>query len=205
MKYQSTNTKKKILCFGDSNTYGYIPSSGKRYDKHTRWTGVLQELCKDDYEIIEAGCNNRTAFTDNPDGIMQTGYKILPEYLKDKPDIVILALGINDLQKFYNPCEEKIKRGIENLIKLCSNTQVILIAPPKLSKDVLNGAFSFQFDETSIKKSCNIGKIYKKAALENNIKFINLDDYIKVSEIDGLHFEPKMHKIIAQTVFKNIS
>lgn len=69
---------KKILCFGDSNTYGFIPQSGLRYDINTRWTGILQTLCNNEFEITEAGCNNRTAFIDNPAGINQTGYKILP-------------------------------------------------------------------------------------------------------------------------------
>ena len=33
---------KRILCYGDSNTWGYIPENGKRYDNLTRWTKVLQ-------------------------------------------------------------------------------------------------------------------------------------------------------------------
>ena len=33
-----------VLCYGDSNTYGYIPCSGMRYPKDVRWTGRLQVL-----------------------------------------------------------------------------------------------------------------------------------------------------------------
>ena len=37
---------KEILCFGDSNTYGLIPGTTRRYDRETRWTGILAEkLC----------------------------------------------------------------------------------------------------------------------------------------------------------------
>jgi len=34
---------KRILCFGDSNTYGYDPRSffGDRYDAQNRWTDLL--------------------------------------------------------------------------------------------------------------------------------------------------------------------
>ena len=91
---------KRILCFGDSNTYGYNPHNGSRYDKNTRWTGVLQKLAGENYKILEAGGNNRTAFSDNPDGIQFTGYKLLPEYLKENYEKIILAIGINDLQIF---------------------------------------------------------------------------------------------------------
>ena len=44
---------KNILCFGDSNTFGFNPENGSRYDKNTRWTGILQFLCKDNFHIIE--------------------------------------------------------------------------------------------------------------------------------------------------------
>ena len=35
---------KDVLCFGDSNTWGFVPGRGVRYDEHTRWTGVLQDV-----------------------------------------------------------------------------------------------------------------------------------------------------------------
>lgn len=35
---------RKIVCFGDSNTYGYDPRSylGGRYPESVRWTGLLK-------------------------------------------------------------------------------------------------------------------------------------------------------------------
>ena len=61
-------SKKRILCFGDSNTYGFIPENGLRYDENTRWTGILKKISGDEFQIIEAGGNNRTGFTDSVDG-----------------------------------------------------------------------------------------------------------------------------------------
>ena len=49
-----------ILCYGDSNTYGYNPVNGLRYPKDVRWTGVLQKLLGEQYAVIEEGCNGRT-------------------------------------------------------------------------------------------------------------------------------------------------
>ena len=46
---------KKIVCFGDSNTYGYDPITGGRFDETIRWPKVLQSLLGDDYEIMEEG------------------------------------------------------------------------------------------------------------------------------------------------------
>lgn len=193
---------KKVLCFGDSNTYGFVPGTAQRYDENTRWTGRLKKIARD-YDITEAGCNNRTAFTVNPAGKDFTGFEILPEFLKNNYDIIILAIGINDLQKFFNPSIDDIKSGMEKLVKMIPcGAEIILVSPSALSNDVLKGAFSSQFDETSIKKSKKLAGIYKEVADEFNCKFIDLDKIVKVSPKDGLHYEPEAHKKIADAIYK---
>ena len=48
--------RKTILCYGDSNTFGYVPAGGgERYPEDVRWTGVLQEDLGDAYKVIEEG------------------------------------------------------------------------------------------------------------------------------------------------------
>lgn len=201
---------KKILCFGDSNTYGFIPQSGLRYDINTRWTGILQTLCNNEFEITEAGCNNRTAFIDNPAGINQTGYKILPEYLKTNFfDIIILAIGINDLQRFFNPTLNEFEQGMEKLIQITKNlspkSKIILICPSKLNlAGINNGIFSYQFDKISVEKSGKLSPIYKSLAEKYKCHFIDLNNIVEVSSLDGLHFSPKSHKTIAENLYKNL-
>lgn len=201
---------KKVLCFGDSNTYGFVPEKCTRYDKNTRWTGVLQALCGSDFSIIEGGCNNRTAFVDNPAGAEQTGYKILPEYFtKDYFDIVVLAIGINDLQLFFRPTLEEFEQGIEKLIKitkdLSPNAKIILVCPSKLDlAGIKSGVFSFQFDEISVEKSYHLPQIYKKLAEKHACKLVDLNEIAKVSPLDGLHFSAESHKTIAENLYKNL-
>lgn len=51
---------KKVLCFGDSNTWGYNPSTKDRFPKEIRWTGILQgKLGSEDTKIIEEGLVGR--------------------------------------------------------------------------------------------------------------------------------------------------
>lgn len=201
---------KKVLCFGDSNTYGFVPGKCTRYDKNTRWTGVLQALCGSDFSIIEGGCNNRTAFVDNPAGAEQTGYKILPEYFtKDYFDIVVLAIGINDLQLFFRPTLEEFEQGIEKLIKitkdLSPNAKIILVCPSKLDlAGIKSGVFSFQFDEISVEKSYHLPQIYKKLAEKYACELVDLNEIVKVSPLDGLHFSAESHKTIAENLYKNL-
>ena len=200
---------KKILCFGDSNTYGYIPNNGARYDKNTRWTGILSLLSHGKFKIIEGGCNNRTAFAANPAGKIFTGYEILPELLTDDFDAVVLAIGINDTQFLFDTVIEDFTTGIENLINIvqakCPQAKIILVAPSILTDDVLNGNFACLFDRTSIEKSRQLPLLYQKIAEKQNIEFLDLNSVAKTSSLDGLHYEPEQHKKIAQVIFTMLS
>lgn len=203
------NILKKILCFGDSNTYGYIPNNGARYDKNTRWTGVLLLLSHGKFEIIEDGCNNRTAFAANPAGKIFTGYEILPELLTDDFDVVVLAIGINDTQFLYNLSSIEIASGVEKLINIVKvkspQAKILLVAPSILTDDVLNGNFACLFDRTSIEKSRQLPLLYQKIAEKQNIKFLDLNSVAKTSSLDGLHYAPEQHLKIAQVIFKILS
>ncbi len=200
---------KKILCFGDSNTYGYIPNNGARYDKNTRWTGVLSLLSHGKFKIIEEGCNNRTAFAANPAGKIFTGYEILPELLTDDFDAVVLAIGINDTQFLYNLSSIEIASGVEKLINIVKvkspQAKILLVAPSILTDDVLNGNFACLFDRTSIEKSRQLPLLYQKIAEKQNIKFLDLNSVAKTSSLDGLHYAPEQHLKIAQVIFTILS
>ena len=93
----------KILCFGDSNTWGFI--SGTDHERHTnRWTKLLKQNLGDNFEIIEEGLNSRTFATDYIDKIGRNGFSYFVPciYSHDKIDIVILMLGTNDLKTNFN-------------------------------------------------------------------------------------------------------
>ena len=102
---------KTILCYGDSNTFGYIPETGMRYPKNIRWPGHLQEvLDAESFSVIEEGCNGRTTIDDDP----VEGWKNGLDYLKPclnshRPvDIVILMLGTNDLKEVFHKTASQI-------------------------------------------------------------------------------------------------
>ncbi len=199
----------KILCFGDSNTYGFAPKRAIRFDKNTRWTGVLKTLLPENYEVIEAGCNNRTGFCDNPAGIEFTGYRILPQYLAKNPDVslVIIAIGINDVQYAYDASVESIGVGLKKLIeqiKTTTNAKVLVMAESVIKDCILQSYFAAMFDESSIEKSKYLPEIYKKAAQETDSYFMDLNDIATVSEYDGLHYEAEEHKKIGLAVAAKI-
>ncbi|HPU63815.1 MAG TPA: acylhydrolase, partial [Mobilitalea sp.] len=68
---------KNILCFGDSNTFGFIAGSGERYERDKRWTGLLQKYLGSNYYVIEEGLCGRTTVYDDPDNNFANGSRYL--------------------------------------------------------------------------------------------------------------------------------
>lgn len=83
---------RTVLCFGDSNTYGYNPVNGERLSKNVRWTGRLQILLGDEYVVVEEGCNGRTTVFKEPVDVWKSGLEYLKPCLNShKPvDIVVM-------------------------------------------------------------------------------------------------------------------
>ena len=192
---------KKILCYGDSNTFGFNAKDGSRFDKNTRWTALLQRNMENDYKIIEEGMCDRTGFYDNPKGDLFSAQRHFPEFLSksDRFDIIILAIGTNDLQFQYNIDFNVVQSGLAKLIKIAQEkADSILIVPPVILKEnILNGYFKIQFDETSIIKSRKIGTIYQELSNAFSCTYFDINKIVQPSDIDGLHYDEAAHKIVA--------
>ena len=192
---------KNILCYGDSNTYGYNTKNMSRYDENTRWTAILQKDLGEEYKIINEGMPNRTGFIENPDGILFSSQKHFPETLSkiDNIYILILAIGTNDLMFKYNITFDTVEMGLNNLIKLAKEktSNIIIIPPTIMNKNVLKGYFSSMFDKTSITKAKEAGKIYKQIADKNNCRYFDINEFTEPSAFDGLHYDEESHKLIA--------
>lgn len=204
---------KKLLCYGDSNTYGFIPKTCGRYEKSERWSGILSELLPY-YEVIEEGMNNRTGFFKNPEGLKQSGGEYLPVYLQNHKDIdiFILSLGTNDAQIFYNLNEQVIKKGLQDIINLIHKTnlrtEIVIVPPVKIMPYILNSSFSLMFDKDSIMRNHKTLSVFKQVAEENCCEFFDINEIVTPSEADGLHYSKTSHKIIAENLaelVKNIS
>lgn len=200
-----------ILCYGDSNTYGFNPQNGLRYPKDIRWTGRLQMLLGDNYTVIEEGCNGRTTVYEDA----REGWKAGLPYLKPclnshKPvDIVILMLGSNDLKNCFHASAKEIAGGAECLVKEIHDfssekqgfcPEVILIAPPIIGENICNTSFCYAFDETAITRSKEFAVYYREVAERQNCVFINAAQHIVSSEVDGLHLMPSEHKKLAEVL-----
>ena len=206
---------KNILCYGDSNTYGYIPETGLRYPKNVRWTGVLQNLLGKNFNVIEEGCNGRTTIFDDP----IEGWKNGRDYLKPclnshKPiDYIIMMLGSNDLKDTFHASAMDIAAGAGVLIKdIIDFTEVkqgyvpniILVAPPEIGEGIAASPFYGRFYEDAIERSKEFPKFYKKIAEKYGCIFVDAASHIKPSAIDSLHISPEGHRKLAEVFYEVI-
>ena len=126
-KKMNTNIDaKRILCFGDSNTWGYVPGSKhNRYPSNVRWTGILQNMLGSFFEIIEEGLNSRGIINGDkrPGKEGRSGMEYIVPCLDthDPLDFIIVFLGTNELKSELNLTSEDIGENLRILINTISN------------------------------------------------------------------------------------
>ena len=136
---------KTILCFGDSNTWGYNPENCQRFGPDERWTGILRNSLGEDYQVIEEGLNGRTTLWDDPIEGFKNGLDYLMPCLEShKPfDLITIMLGTNDLKYRFSVSAFDIAESVGVLVRQVQQSQAgpqenapipLLIAPPPLAK-----------------------------------------------------------------------
>ena len=204
-----------ILCYGDSNTFGYIPETGMRYPRDVRYPGKLQALLGDEYAVIEEGCNGRTTIHDDPIDGWKNGLDYLKPCLNShKPvDIVILMLGSNDLKTTFHLGAKEIADGVAVLVDVIKSfteekqgfiPKIILVSPPELGKGIRTSPFYGAFFEEVVEESKKFPKFYKAVAEKYGCVFFNAAEYIYPSEVDSLHLTPEGHKVLAEKLYETV-
>lgn len=206
---------KTILCYGDSNTYGYNPNNGMRYPKNVRWPGVLQQILGDDYDVVEEGCNGRTTINDDPTEGWINGLDYLRPCLKThKPvDIVILMLGTNDLKNYFGLSAAEIANGAGVLVEAIRDyaptqqqfmPEIILVSPPLVGDDIEHSVFNSSFDMSALERSKQFADEYRRVAEETGCTFFDAASCAATSPLDSLHLTPESHCSLATELSKLI-
>ena len=198
---------KRVLCYGDSNTWGYDPVTQDRFDKETRWPGVLGKVLGRDYEILEEGLNGRTTVWEDPIEGYKNGYAYLIPCLEThRPlDLVIILLGTNDLKKRFSLSAYDIAQGAKVLVSVVQGSkagvqgrspQVLLLAPPATAK-LTEFAEMFEGAEA---KSQKLSMHYRQVAREMDCAYLDTSGIIASSPLDGIHLEASEHRKLGQAL-----
>lgn len=203
--------KSRILCFGDSLTWGDDPAESGHRLPH-RWPNTLREALGPGYDIIEEGQCGRNIATDDPPEGEKNGLKyILPCLESHSPlDMVIIMLGTNDLKRKFNYSLQDVAWEMERFLQkvLChrqfsSSTQyeILLMSPPPLNEGLLTGWLGDVFEyEVGMKKSTALKTWYKGLAEQYEIGFLDAGLYCQTSNLDGIHLDDANQQKLGEAV-----
>jgi lysophospholipase L1-like esterase len=200
---------KNILCFGDSNTWGFIPESiseshPRRHAHDVRWTGILARELGSGFRIIEEGQNGRTTVHDDPFALVRNAKAILPAILEShKPlDLVVLMLGTNDLKNVFGVSPSEIAVGAKILAQtiLASDAglsakppRLLLMCPPTVGKLSHLPDLEAKLPNAQT-RSQELPRHYEAVAAALGCAYLNTQEIIAPSPVDGIHLDAAAHE-----------
>lgn len=192
---------KNILCFGDSNTWGYEPLAACRYPIDVRWTGVLQDSLGDGFRVIEEGLNGRTNATNEADRPMRSGLDALPILLEShRPlDLVVIMLGTNDLKHDFGLTALQIADGAREVCRAILDCEHLADDPPQILLISPTHVESVPADERQLflgamEKSRELAVHYQAIANDLGLHFLDASKIVIKTDIDGVHWNIDQHQ-----------
>jgi len=201
---------KKILCYGDSLTWGFNPKDGTRFPYEQTWPGVMEKSLGKNYRVITEALVGRTTCWDLPYAPYRSGKEYLPMLLESHSplDLVIIMLGVNDLMKLCGKTADESAWGLLAIIRMAMTSlwgapipKVLIVAAPVPSVMSDFNKMGFDGKQEEITKLASHQKIVSKEAL---CEFLDSNEYIKVSGGDGLHPHPDQYKILGEAIAEKV-
>lgn len=197
-----------ILCFGDSNTWGYDPIDGSRYDFATRWPGALQKtLGSDNYRIIEEGLNGRTTAHNEIERPIRSGLEILPILLEaHRPlDWVIIMLGTNDLKTHFNSSAEQITANVGLLCDgvlqseyLAAHRPQLLVCAPTSANEASQKLPEWFVGASQTAR--DLPELIEREARNRGVHFLNVAGLLDHDFKDSLHWNSVQHLTVSKAI-----
>ena len=208
-------TEKRIMCFGDSLTWGWVPViegvPTTRYPADVRWTGVLRAELGEDFVVIEEGLSARTTMLSDPTDARLDGSAYLPSALASHLplDLVILMLGTNDTKAYFHRTPFEITAGMSKLVgqvlgsaggvgTIYPAPQVLVVAPPPLTP--MPHAYFQSLFGGAHEKSAQFGKLYGDLADFMKVHFLDGGTVISTDGVDGIHFTEDNNRDLGQAI-----
>lgn len=194
----------KILCYGDSNTWGYVPNVDgyskdavmRQYDAQDCW---WYPLMKDNDVIVDGLCGRCIAHENKWLKNRNASLTIVDDIQNYKDlDLIIIQLGTNDCKSEYGDSVGDICDNLEKLlvcIKEQSNAGIIIISPSCIREDT---KITQKYYIGALEKSITLNKGYQELADKIGCGFIS-GAKLEVGE-DGEHLTKSGHRKLGEMV-----
>lgn len=169
----------KVICFGDSNTYGYDPCFffGGRYGAENRWVDLM---------------GAQMGWTVRNDGLNGRCIPRMETRFPEDTDLLVIMLGTNDL--LQGACAEQTAVRMESFLRSLTMRpeKILLIAPPPLERG------EWVTVETVISASRDLADRYQAIAKRIGSRFADAGAWGVSLAYDGVHFDEAGHRAFAK-------
>lgn len=174
-----------VICFGDSNTYGYDPRGyfGGRYDADCRWVDIL--AMETGWTISSMGQNGREIPSVAPT-------------LPADTDLLIVMLGTNDLLQGCSPEQTTERLGRFLAAVPLDQSKILLIAPPPVTLG------AWVPNQQLIENSRTFARLCQTLAERLGICFADAGKWGVSLAYDGVHFTEQGHKAFAAGLLEEL-
>jgi lysophospholipase L1-like esterase len=228
-RHRTTN----VLIFGDSNTWGFNPKPRlvpRRIPNGERWSDIMSRQLNeksqegDDVNVIVDALNARTTIFHDPASPMDGEYNcngrdfLMTTLHRTKPlDVVVLALGVNDLKVQFSNTPWSIAAGVRILTKdiiratsigavmkdekgeqLTGDTpEIIILGVPIIKETPTSLSWGFQ----GASEKCEaLNPLLREVAMGVDGIFVDLSKVADVSPLDGVHFDVDVQTVLGDAV-----
>lgn len=211
--------KKKILVFGDSNTWGYCPYNKHpfapfdRWEEELIWPGVMQNALGEEYLVASDGLCGRTASAkDDIEDYTCGKEQIVPSLRSHSPlDLLVIMLGSNDLKARYGYTAYDVANSVGMVVEKALSVRdafrgcrprILLICPPPLG-NLERSFFSLEFrgrEETS----ATMAPFFELIAEKYGVDYLNAGDFVRFCSADGLHLDREEHQRLGEIAAERV-
>ncbi len=213
---------KTIVCYGDSNTWGFDPSghdeeagTDKRFPYDVRWTGVLQKELGPEYLVCEEGMNARTTAFDDPISPYRNGLSYLAPCLLTKMpvDLLVIMLGTNDVKIHLGQTPFSIAKGLDQLIATAQNPmfgregatpEILILAPIDIDQKIPTRWTGNYYNEESGARVRALREHYQTIAKRRGCRYLDASQYAQPHEDDYLHMSAEGHGCLGRAVAQEV-
>jgi lysophospholipase L1-like esterase len=204
-----------ILVYGDSLSWGIIPTTRRRLPFDQRWAGMLEA------QLIAAGrrarisedcLNGRRTVWDDPfkpgrNGLHGIGQRI---EVNSPLALVIVMLGTNDFQAAHNNDAAHSAFGLGAIVRAIRAApiepgmqvpRILIVAPPAIREPKGTVASKFRGAEL---RCTGMAAAYRQVAKEEGCAFFDAGSVCRTSALDGVHLDPDQHQLLACELVKPV-
>ena len=200
---------KTILCYGDSNTWGYNAATGGRFDYERRWPTRLAHLLGPEFQVIDEGLCGRTTVFDDPLTFGLNGLKTLEPIIKSHSplDLTVIMLGTNDCKGYFGATARNIAEGMRRLVlqaRFLDAGKILLVTPLNIDAGIYRPEIADVMGKGCSEKSALLNSYYKKIAEELHVYHMDANESVTANTTDFMHFDEQSQEPFARALAAKI-